>query len=147
MCTHSAVAAEDHLVPLTDIQEQLRNAAKQRGTDETDLVRVLTLPAAQAEFAKYNISPTQVKTAVATLSDAELARLASRARTAEKDVEGGLIVGLLALIGLIVVIIIVVSLVAEATPPPSSSDEVRASTTHGGVEGGTSIPQVATIYG
>jgi hypothetical protein len=46
------------------------------------------------------------------LSDDELARLADRARASEKDVQGGLIVGILALIGLIVVIIIVVAIVA-----------------------------------
>ena len=44
-------------------------------------------------------------------------RLADRARASEKDVEGGLIVGILALIGLVVVIIIVASLVAQAELP------------------------------
>jgi hypothetical protein len=63
-----------------------------------------------------------MRAAVATLSDAELARLSDRARSSEKDVEGGLIVGILALIGLIVVIIIVVSLVAKADlPAPATS--------------------------
>jgi len=50
-----------------------------------------------------------VKRAISQLSDQELARLADQARASEKDVQGGLIVGLLALIGLIVVIIIVVA--------------------------------------
>ena len=54
--------------------------------------------------------------AIAQLSDDELARLATKARSAEQDVQGGLIVGLLALIGLIVVIIIVVSLVSWSGP-------------------------------
>lgn len=147
VCTHSTVNADDHLVPLTDLHQQLRTAAQQRATDQTDILRVLTLPAAQTEFAKYDISPAQVKTAVATLSDSELARLASRARSAEKDVEGGLIVGLLALIGLIVVIIVVVSVVAEAAPPASPSGDVEASAAHGGVERGAPVPQVAPIYG
>ena len=59
-----------------------------------------------------------MRTAVATLNDEELARLADRARASEKDVEAGIIVGILALIGLIVVIIIVVSVVAEADTAP-----------------------------
>ena len=58
-----------------------------------------------------------MRVAVATLSDDELARLSDRTRASEKDVEGGLIVGILALIGLIVVIIVVVSIVAEAEAP------------------------------
>ena len=147
VCTHSAVAADDHIVPLTDLQQQLRTAAQQRAADRADLTRVLALPAAKAEFAKYNVTPAQVQTAVATLSDSELARLASRARSAEKDVEGGLIVGLLALIGLIVVIIIVVSLVAEAAPPASPSEQISASTDHGSVERWTAVPQVAPVHG
>jgi ABC-type transporter Mla subunit MlaD len=147
VCTHSAVAGDDHIVPLTDLQQQLRTAAQQRAADQTDLARVLALPAAKAEFAKYDINPTQVQTAIATLSDAELARLASRARSAEKDVEGGLIVGLLALIGLIVVVIIIVSVVTQAVPPSSPSGDVYASADHGGVKRGTPVPQVAPVHG
>jgi hypothetical protein len=147
VCTHSAVAADDHIVPLTDLQQQLRTAAQQRAADQTDLARVLALPAAKAEFAKYDISPTQVQTAVATLSDSELARLASRARSAEKDVEGGLIVGLLALIGLVVVIIIIVSVVTQAVPPPAPSADIYASADHGSVKRGAPVPQVAPVHG
>jgi hypothetical protein len=53
-----------------------------------------------------------MRQAVATLNDSELARLSDRARASEKDVQGGLIVGILALIGLIVVIIIGVAVFA-----------------------------------
>ena len=107
-----------------------------------DIERVLSYPAAAQELAKYNVRPEQVHQAVATLTDTELARLADRARTSEADVEGGLIVGILALIGLIVVIIVVVALVAEARPPASD-----ASPRHGGVEDLASIAQVASVYG
>jgi len=47
------------------------------------------------------------------LNDEELSRLADRARAVEQDVQGGLIVGLLALIGLIVVILVVVIVVTN----------------------------------
>ncbi len=73
---------------------------------------MLAYPAAAQALEKSNVNQDQMRRAVATLSDDELARLADRARASEKDVQGGLIVGILALIGLIVVIIIVVALVA-----------------------------------
>ncbi|MBL8209955.1 MAG: hypothetical protein JNK87_04555 [Bryobacterales bacterium] len=146
-CTRSAIAADDHIVPLTDLRQHLQSTAQQRASNQADLTRVLTLPAAEAEFAKYNITPGQVRTAIATLSDTELNRLASRARAAEQDVEGGIIVGLLALIGLVVVILIVVSVVAAAAPPPSPSEEIYASAAHGGVDRWAPVPQIAPVHG
>ena len=130
--------ADDHVVPIRELQQQLQKTAEQRVKNAADIERVLSYPAAKAELAKYNIATSQVRQAVATLSDAELARLADRARESEKDIQGGLIVGLLALIGLIVVIIIVVSIVAEAMPP---------SPAHGGVEGWAPAPEVAPVNG
>jgi hypothetical protein len=107
--------AEDHLVPLTELQRDAEAVAKNRTTDLADIERVLSLPAAQDAMRKSNVNLDQAKNAISQLSSEEIARLATRARAAEKDVEGGLIVGLLALIGLVVVIIIVVAIVAEDT--------------------------------
>jgi hypothetical protein len=109
--------AHEHIVSLKELQGQLRSAANDRAKNLEDIQRVLSHPTAVAELKKSNVTIEQVRVAVAALSDAELARLSDRARMAEKDVEGGLIVGLLALIGLIVVIIVVVSIVAEADSP------------------------------
>lgn len=105
-------AAQAPLVPLSELQSDVRSAADARSADLTDLQRVLSLPAAQEALKNTKVSPEQVTRAIGTLDDQELSRLAERARAAEKDVEGGIIVGLLALIGLIVVIIIVVSVVS-----------------------------------
>ena len=110
-------SAQEHIVPLKELQGQVQTAAKDRSKNLKDIQRVLSYPAAAAALKKSNVSLEQMRTAVATLSDDELARLSDRARASEKDVEGGLIVGILALIGLIVVIIIVVSVVAEAESP------------------------------
>ncbi|HUQ94471.1 MAG TPA: hypothetical protein VM120_22505 [Bryobacteraceae bacterium] len=106
-----ARAAESHVVPLEELQKELLSAAGKRTQDLADLARVLSLPAAQEALAKANLNTALVKTAVASLSDQELSRLARQARAAEQDVEGGIIVGILALIGLIVVIIIVLAIV------------------------------------
>ena len=107
-----AAGTDDHVLPLSELQKDLSSAAAKRAKDIEDIDRVLSLPVAQTELNKANLKPDQVKAAISTLNDEELARLADRARAAEQDVQGGLIVGLLALIGLIVVIIIVVALVA-----------------------------------
>ena len=104
--------ADDHVLPLTELRDKARSASEDRAKNIEDIERVLSYPAAAQALAKSNVNGDQVRRAVATLSDQELANLANKARTSEKDVQGGLIVGILALIGLIVVIIIVLSLVA-----------------------------------
>ena len=104
--------ADDHVLPLTELHDKARSASEDRAKNIEDIERVLSYQAAAQALEKSNVNGEQMRRAVATLSDEELARLANKARTSEKDVQGGLIVGILALIGLIVVIIIVVSLVA-----------------------------------
>jgi len=106
-----AEAAEPHVVTLSDMQRTLTSSQNERAKNLQDIERVLSLPAAQDALANSHVSVSQVKVAVSNLSDREVARLADRARAAEKDVQGGLIVGLLALIGLVVVILIVVNAV------------------------------------
>jgi hypothetical protein len=106
-------AAHEHIVPLKELQSKLTSAANERAKNVEDIQRVLSYPAAAAALQKANVSQEQMRTAVATLTDDELSRLSARARASEKDVEGGLIVGLLALIGLVVVIIVVLSVVSE----------------------------------
>jgi hypothetical protein len=130
--------AEEHLVPLSELHGKLHSAADARQKNVGDIERVLSYPAATSALAKYHVSREQMRTAVATLSDAELAHFADRARASEQDVQGGFIIGILALIGLVVVIIIVVEFVAE-NRPPSSPD--------GGVEYPGAIPQIAPVNG
>lgn len=105
------LAAQEHVIPLNELRQKAQAMHEERVKNETDLERVLSYPAAADALNKANVNQKQMHQAVATLSDDELARLADRARANEKDVQGGLIVGILALIGLVVVIIIVVALV------------------------------------
>lgn len=104
-------SAQDHVVPLTELQRQMRSGAEARARNAADLERVFSSPAARDAFQKYKVAPEQAKKAVSLLNDEELSRLAERARAAEKDVEGGFIVGILALIGLVVVILVVLAVV------------------------------------
>src|SRR5437867_8128929 len=110
--------AEEHVVPLIELQGKVRSAAEERARNIGDIQRVLSYPPAAKALQKSNVDQEHMRAAVSMLSDAELARLADRARASEKDVQGGLIVGILALIGLIVVIVIVYSLVADSRPLP-----------------------------
>jgi hypothetical protein len=104
-------AAQEHVVPLSELKTRLGSKSQDRTRNLVDIQRVLSYPAAAAALKKSNVDPDQMRAAVATLDDEELARLADRARASEKDVEAGFIVGILALIGLIVVIIVVLAVV------------------------------------
>jgi len=112
LCPAVVKADGDHVVQLRELHDQARSVSAERGKNISDIERVLAYPAAAAALQKENVNQDQVHRAVATLDDAELARLAKQARTSEADVKGGLIVGILALIGLIVVIIVVVAVFA-----------------------------------
>ena len=105
--------AQDHVVSLRDIQKQLEVKSESVAKDRADIERVLSLPASREALRKSNIGADQVRTAVAMLSPEELSRYASQARLAEQEVEGGFIVGILALIGLVVVILIVLAVVND----------------------------------
>lgn len=100
-------SAQDHVVPLAEVERAMRTKSEARAKSIADIDRVMSLPPAVKELQRVNVTQTQVHAAVSTLNDEELARLAQRARGAEQEVQGGIVVGLLALIGLIVVVVIV----------------------------------------
>ena len=106
-------AGETHVVNLSELQQDLRSSQETRVNNLADIERVLSLPEAQDALSKAHLTTERITTAIAELNDAELAQLADRAREAEQDVEGGFIVGLLALIGLVVVVLIVLSVVND----------------------------------
>lgn len=109
----SLQAADTHVIDLSELQHDWKSSQQARAANLADIERVLSLPAAQEALAKSHLTTARVTTAIAELDDAELAELAERARDAEQDVEGGIIVGLLALIGLVVVVLIVLSVVND----------------------------------
>lgn len=104
-------AAQAHVVPISEVRSDARAVSQARTNAVADIQRVLSLPAAREALQKASVNEDQVRKAVSLLSDQELARLAERARAAEQDVQGGFIVGILALIGLVVVILIVLAVV------------------------------------
>jgi hypothetical protein len=109
--TAPMAAAEDHIVPLNALHARLQQEAQRRAEDLAAIDKILSLPAAGEALHKAGFDAGQAHVAVSMLDDQELSKLALQARQVDHEVQGGLIVGLLALIGLVVVIIIVVSLV------------------------------------
>lgn len=108
-----AAAAEAHVVSLAELQQDLHRLQQERAENFADIERVLSLPAAQETLATSHLDPSRIMPAIAELDDDELSQLADQARAAEKDVEGGLIVGMLALIGLIVVVAVILTVIKK----------------------------------
>jgi hypothetical protein len=106
-------AAGPHVVSLPDLQKDMSASLETRAQNLADIERVLSLPEAQDAMSKSHLNASHVTAAIADLNDEEISRLAVKARAAEKDVQGGFIVGILALIGLVVVILIVLAVVND----------------------------------
>ncbi len=107
----TTASAQDHVVALAELEGTFRSKAEARARNIEDIDRVMALPAATKELQRLNVTQRQIHAAASTLNDEELMRLAQNARGAEQEVQGGFIVGILALIGLIVVIVIILSIV------------------------------------
>lgn len=106
----TTASAQDHVVPLAEVERAVQSKAEARAKSIEDIDRVMALPVATKELQRVNLTQSQVHAAVSSLNDEELARLAQQARGAEQEVQGGLIVGVLALIGAIVVIVIILGI-------------------------------------
>lgn len=106
-------ATADHVVSTGDLQKATVDAARQRQQNIASLNALLGSPKAAKALEAANMDPAQVKTAVASLDDKELAQLAARANKAQADFAAGyisdrdLLVILVAVAALILIIIAV----------------------------------------
>jgi len=102
---------DSHLVSPQQLQQQVRSSTETRQKQIEDLNQFLSTPLAQKAMKDSKIDPVQVKTAIPSLSDAELADLSARADHAQKDFSAGVLgTTALLLIILIIVVIILVSI-------------------------------------
>ncbi len=109
--TPPRIAAQDtHLVTPAQLDSQVRASTATRQKQIQDLTQFLSTPTAEKAMKDSKIDPVQVKTAIPSLSDAELADLSARADRAQHDFAAGLL-GTTALL-LIIIIILVVILVS-----------------------------------
>ncbi|PYX83625.1 MAG: hypothetical protein DMG70_09530 [Acidobacteria bacterium] len=102
-----------HVVSSTDLDQATVAASETRQRNLDTVVNFLSSAAAQNSLASAHLDSAKVKTAVSSLSDEELAQLASRAHKAQADFAAGhltdrdLLIILLAIVALVLIIVAV----------------------------------------
>jgi hypothetical protein len=101
-----------HLVSQSDLQQQLLAASQTRRNNLETVQRFLSSPLAGKAMASLHADGRQVRSAITSLSDQELAQLAARANKAQADFAAGNITDHDLLIILIVVLALILIIVA-----------------------------------
>jgi hypothetical protein len=107
-----AAYAQDHVVSPSDLQKQVVNDTQARQQNIDKVQQLLSSEAAQQAMQTLHANPEQVKTAVSTLDNQELAQLAAKADKAQADFAAGALSSrdlLLIIIGVVVLILIIVA--------------------------------------
>lgn len=104
--------AQQHLVSPTDIHKELVNATERRSQNRETVTELFSSKDAEKALRGAGMNPGQVRTAVATLSDAELAQLATRSNVLRDDFAAGRLSNRELLIIIVVLAAVVLILVA-----------------------------------
>lgn len=105
--------AQTHVVSPADLQKAAVAASQARQRNIETIRQFLSTPAAEKAMQSLHSNPEQVKQAISSLSDEELANLASRANKAQADFAAGnlsdrdLIIIAILILALILIIIAV----------------------------------------
>ena len=83
------VVAQNHVVSPADLQKEAVTASQVRQQNLEAVQKFLFNPTGEKAMKSAGIDPQQVKAAVPTLSDQELAQLAARANKAQADFAAG----------------------------------------------------------
>jgi len=83
------VVAQNHVVSPADLHKEAVAASQARQQNLEAVQKLLFTPTAEKAMKSAAIDPRQVKTALATLNDEELAQLAARANKAQADFAAG----------------------------------------------------------
>jgi len=108
----TCILAQSHVVPQTDIHKELVNAGQTRQQNLQKVKGLFSSSETRKAMETARISPEKVDAAVSTLSDDELARLASRADKIDQDFAAGRINDrdlLIILVGIAALILIIVA--------------------------------------
>jgi hypothetical protein len=109
-CSPTLRAQQTHLVSPSQMQQQVQTSTAARQQNMETLNQFLATPTAEKAMKDAKIDPAQVKDAIPTLSNAELANLSARAAHAQSQfAAGGLTTLALALIIIAVVLIILLA--------------------------------------
>jgi len=98
-----------HVVSPDQLQQQVQTSSATRQADIENLTRFLSTPSAEKAMRDAKVDPVQVRTAIPTLSDQELASLSQRATTAQQAFAAGTLTNndLLIIILILVVVILI----------------------------------------
>lgn len=113
LLAQAAIQDQEHLVSPQAMQQQLQASSATRQHQIESLTGFLSTPAAEHAMKDAKINPEQVRTAIPTLSDQELANLASRAADAQQKFAAGSFSNdqLLIIILIIALVIVVIAAV------------------------------------
>jgi hypothetical protein len=107
-----ATSDDTHLVSPAQLQQQVQSASADRRKNIDSLTQFLSTPMAVGKMKSEHIDPAQVKNAIPSLSDAELADLSARATKAQQQfVAGTLSNNDLLIIILILVVVILIAVI------------------------------------
>lgn len=104
--------AQSHVVSPADLQKEAVATSQVRQHNLDSIQHLLSTPAAEKALKSAKINTQQVKTAVATLNDQELAQLASRADKAQADFYAGNLSErdlILIILGIAILVLIIVA--------------------------------------
>jgi hypothetical protein len=108
----STMAAQTHVVSPDELQAAALSATQTRQNNRAAVLSFLSAPKAEAALRTAHVDVKQVKSAVSSLNDDELARLAARAEKAQADFAAGRLSDrdlLIVLIGIAALILIIVA--------------------------------------
>ncbi len=108
-----SLVAQSHVVTPADLQKEMVTSTQARQHNLETVRQFFSSQRAENALKSAHINPRQVQTAVSTLSDEELAQLASRADKAQADFAGGrledrdLLIIIVAIAALVLIIVAV----------------------------------------
>ena len=108
----SDLMAQSHIVSSSDLQKQVASASQTRQDNLQTVQKFLSTPMAEKAMKSVNMDARQVKTAVSTLDDQELAKLSARANTAQADFAAGNLNDrdlILIILGIAILVLIIVA--------------------------------------
>jgi hypothetical protein len=82
-------AAQNHVVSPAELQQATASTARTRQQNIAKVEKFFSSEQSEKALRSAHLNPVQIKNAVPSLSDQELARLASRADKAQKDFAAG----------------------------------------------------------
>lgn len=85
----SLLAVQSHVVSRAELEQAVLSASRTRSENLKKVEKFFSSSAADRALKSAHLDPVQIKKAIPSLSDQELARLASRADKAQEDFAGG----------------------------------------------------------